>query len=81
MALAHFRAENFADNALYPFAAILEEFAEHNLQLPLWDTTRAKLRWRRAGLNCPPVDGRLLRTYMDYYVKVGFVPAPIEGGR
>jgi myxalamid-type nonribosomal peptide synthetase MxaA len=69
-------AEDFAENALYPFAAILEEFAEHNLQLPLWDTTRAKESLAAIGVHCPPVDGRLLRTYMDYYVKVGFVPAP-----
>jgi thioester reductase-like protein len=74
-------AENFAENALYPFAAILEEFAEHNLQLPLWDTTRAKTTLAAGGVHCPPVDSRLLRTYMDYYVKVGFVPAPSEGGR
>jgi myxalamid-type nonribosomal peptide synthetase MxaA len=69
-------AENFAENALYPFAAILEEFAEHNLQLPLWDTTRAKKTLATGGVHCPPVDGRLLKTYMDYYLQVGYVPAP-----
>ena len=69
-------AENFAENALYPFAAILEEFAEHNLQLPLWDTTRAKRTLAAGGVHCPPVDNRLLKTYMDYYLQVGYVPAP-----
>ena len=68
-------AENFADNALYPFAAILEEFAEHNLQLPNWDTTQARQTLAAGGVECPPVDGRLLTTYMNYYVGVGYVPA------
>jgi myxalamid-type nonribosomal peptide synthetase MxaA len=74
-------AETFAANALYPFAAILEEFAEFNLQLPHWDTTQARQTLAAAGVECPPVDGRLLKTYMDYYVQVGFVPEPSETGR
>ena len=68
--------DDFADNALYPFAAILEEFAEHNLQLPLWDTAQARRALAPGNVNCPPVDGRLLHTYMSYYIKAGYVPAP-----
>jgi myxalamid-type nonribosomal peptide synthetase MxaA len=74
-------AEDFAANALYPFAAILEEFAEHNLQLPHWDTTQARQALAAGGVECPPVDGRLLKIYMNYYVQMGYVPEPLENGR
>jgi myxalamid-type nonribosomal peptide synthetase MxaA len=71
--LAH---EEFAGNALYPFAALLEEFAERNLQLPTWDTTHAVRALAGTPVQCPAVDDRLLTTYMDYYVTSGYLQKP-----
>jgi hypothetical protein len=31
---------------------------------------------RACGVNCPPLDGRLLGTYVEYLQSVGFLPPP-----
>jgi myxalamid-type nonribosomal peptide synthetase MxaA len=69
-------AENFAENALYPFAALLEEFSERNLQLPSWDTSQALQALAGSRVSCPAVDDRLLTTYMNYYVGSGYLDPP-----
>jgi myxalamid-type nonribosomal peptide synthetase MxaA len=75
-------SEQLLENALYPFAAILEEFEEDNMQLPTCDTTRAQAKLAGTGVECPPVDGALIRKYLDYLINVGYLnppPAPRSG--
>jgi amino acid adenylation domain-containing protein/thioester reductase-like protein len=68
--------ERFAENALYPFAPLLEEFTDHSLQLPIWDTALAQSELTPAGVACPAFDDRLLSTYFDYYLAAGYLTTP-----
>lgn len=69
-------SEKLIENALYPFAAILEEFEEENMQLPTCDTARARAALAGTGVVCPPVAAPLIRNYLDYLVDVGYLSPP-----
>jgi len=43
---------------------------------PVVDAARTRDRLRAAGLACPPVDERLVRTYLDRWVADGLLPPP-----
>ena len=70
------------DNALAPLAALFnEQSAQHQtyLETSLLSTQnfddRATL-WglRGTSIVCPPSDAKLLKTYLDYFDRVGFLP-------
>ena len=67
---------DLSENALYPFAAVLEEFEEENLQFPVYDTTRACAALAHTGVECPPVAAPLIRRYLDWFIDVGFLEPP-----
>ena len=69
-------SEQLLENALYPFAAILEEFEDENMQLPTCDTTHAQTALAGTGVVCPPVGASLMRKYLDYLVDVGYLNPP-----
>jgi myxalamid-type nonribosomal peptide synthetase MxaA len=64
------------DNALYPFAPLLEEFGDHSMQLPDWRTERTLPALEGSGIRCAPLDGDLLATYVRHFLGTGFLPAP-----
>jgi myxalamid-type nonribosomal peptide synthetase MxaA len=66
----------FADNALFPYQAALESMDETSLQLPTYDCTQTQRELDGSGIVCPPVDGKLLSTYMQYFTSIGFLPDP-----
>lgn len=67
-------------NALYPYTAVLGEFQAENLELPIYGTEKVCAALEPQGIRCPPVDEMLLRTYIDWFLKVGFLPPPTGGG-
>jgi len=69
---------DFANNALFPYQAVLEALDETGLQLPNYDCRDATDELDGSGIVCAPVDERLLGTYMNYLQGVGFVPPPGE---
>ncbi len=64
----------FAQNALYPFAALLEEFSELSLELPVWETTATVREFAGSPVACPPLDEALADTYLRYFIESGFLP-------
>lgn len=66
------------DNALYPFAPLLEEFGDHSMQLPDWRTEQTLRALEGSGIRCSPLDGDLLATYVDHFLRTGFLPGPEE---
>jgi myxalamid-type nonribosomal peptide synthetase MxaA len=64
------------DNALYPFAPLLEEFGDHSMQLPHWRTERTLRALEGSGIRCAPLDADLLATYADHFLGTGFMPTP-----
>jgi myxalamid-type nonribosomal peptide synthetase MxaA len=64
------------DNALYPFAPLLEEFGDHSMQLPDWRTERTLRALEGSGIRCAPLDGDLLGTYVGHFLGTGFLPTP-----
>ncbi len=70
-----FNSPGFAQNALYPFAAMLEEFTELSLQLPVWDTTATIKEFEGSDVACPAVDTQLADTYLRYYIESGYIHA------
>ncbi|MCC7361304.1 MAG: amino acid adenylation domain-containing protein [Anaerolineales bacterium] len=67
--------ECFPENALYPFAALLEEFTELSLQLPVWDTTATLAELAGSGVTCPALDAALADVYLRYFTESGYLPA------
>lgn len=68
------------DNALFPYTAVLGEFVEENLEFPHYVAEETRDVLAGLGVVCPPVDVALWKTYLDYFLEVGFLPAPPEGG-
>lgn len=68
--------EDLEDNALGPYAPVLGDFEEQSLELPTYDTARARAALEGTGVSCPPVSASLLRTYFDWFIDVGFFPPP-----
>jgi hypothetical protein len=69
---------DFASNALFPYQAMLMELDDHALGLPHYDCQQALRALEGSGIVCPPVDERLLGTYLRYLLNVGFMPLPQE---
>ncbi len=68
----------FAQNALFPYQAALQEMDSYSLELPRYDTTQTKRALAGAGIACPPADETLFGTYIDYLQEIGFIPEPEE---
>ncbi len=69
-------SREFRDNPLYPYAAILGEFRGENMQLPLYETINARSALEPAGVSCPPLEDPLIRVYLDYFFRIGFLTPP-----
>ena len=76
--------EQSTDNALAPFLTIYPEQVQADQ--PRAATARVMFddQHTRAGLagtsiTCPPADARLFHTYLSYFVRCGFLPAPPTG--
>lgn len=66
----------FAENALYPYAPILEDFDPRNLQFPRYGCASARAALEPRGVRCHPLDEALVLTYLRYYQSTGFLPPP-----
>ena len=66
--------EAFPENALYPFATLLEEFTELSLQLPVWDTATTVKEFAGSEVACPPLDEALADVYLRYFIESGYIP-------
>ncbi len=67
-------SEMFPENALYPFAALLEEFTELSLQLPVWDTTATVKEFEGSDIACPALDEALADVYLRFFIEAGYIP-------
>ena len=67
---------NFANNALYPYAAVLEEFHEVHLNFPKYDCQKTVQALEGSSIKCPPVDETLLAIYIEFFVRIGFLQEP-----
>jgi hypothetical protein len=76
--------EQSAGNALAPFLTIYPERVEAGQPRAAVARVVFDDRHTRAGLagtsiTCPPVSARLFHTYLSYFVRSGFLPAPPTG--
>ncbi len=80
--------EGIAENALYPFVALLAE-RDAELQetaglplaavrLPRYDCANTLIALAGTPVACPPMDESLFSIYLSYFVRTGFLPAPPE---
>jgi thioester reductase-like protein len=67
---------HFAENALYPYAAVLEDFEEVNLNFPVYDCQQTLQALEGSSIQCPPLDEKLLATYLDFFIRIGFLSPP-----
>jgi myxalamid-type nonribosomal peptide synthetase MxaA len=67
---------DFAENALFPYQAALESMDERSFELPKYDCRHTLRELEGSGILCPPVDGRLLDTYLRYLTGIGYLPRP-----
>ena len=67
---------DFRHNALFPFAGMLDGMQRENLELPGFDSTLAQKALQGSQIGCLPVAGKLLDTYLDYFIRTGYLPAP-----
>jgi hypothetical protein len=85
--LARLQEDTTGENALSPFApmvAIADRYTETalreqrtgSLKPLLFDDRNTREGLRGSGIACPPLDSRLLTTYLDAFVRTGFLPAP-----
>jgi thioester reductase-like protein len=69
---------DFADNALFPYQAVLESMDERSLQLPKYDCRQTLRELEGSAIVCPPADETLFLTYLRYLRSIGFLPDPNE---
>jgi thioester reductase-like protein len=70
------------DNALFPLMPLLSErgptgqplLAE--ARMPGYNCERTLAALEGSGLACPALDRELVRTYLDHFVRIGFIPEP-----
>ncbi|HEX2091292.1 MAG TPA: thioester reductase domain-containing protein [Longimicrobiaceae bacterium] len=63
------------------FAGERPEGEEEDLEIPAprFDCANVLRGLEGTGVACPAVDDRLLHRYFDYFVEIGFLPAPADG--
>ncbi|GAB2626314.1 hypothetical protein GCM10027168_67580 [Streptomyces capparidis] len=64
------------DNELHPVMGVVEEFVVGGEEAIDYDATNAERALTGSGINCPPLDEKLLGVYFDWMVKSGYLPAP-----
>jgi thioester reductase-like protein len=67
-------ARNSPEHALHPFLHLFE--SESLMRVPLLDCRNTHAGLEGSGLTCPPLDGRLARTYFNHMTASGFMPPP-----
>jgi thioester reductase-like protein len=62
-------------NALYPLLPLFGERGKP-VALPRFDSVRTAAALADGGGDCPPADAALVRAYLAYFVRRGFLPEP-----
>ncbi|HEY9872354.1 MAG TPA: hypothetical protein V6D12_02910, partial [Candidatus Obscuribacterales bacterium] len=78
---------NSQDNALYPLLPLFTEKVYQNqltlLELyqntPYFDCKNTLKQLAKTDIICPPIDAKLLNTYLSYFIRSGFLDAPQLG--
>jgi thioester reductase-like protein len=71
-------SSDFANNALFPYQAMLMDMDDRSLQLPNYDCQETLRELEGSGVVCPPVGDELFGTYMRYLRGIGYMPEPVE---
>ncbi len=78
------------DNALAVFAGVAENFAAFKNQAEasglvmeerkeiFFDDSQTQRALEGSGIVCPPLDAETFRAYLNYFVRIGFFPPPIQ---
>jgi hypothetical protein len=69
------RAAQFGGEFVGPFLPLLEEISAEQAYMPPFDCRNTLAGLSGSGIVCPPVGPALLRTYLDYYGRQGFLPS------
>jgi myxalamid-type nonribosomal peptide synthetase MxaA len=69
---------DFAQNALFPYQAVLESMDERSMQLPKYDCTQTLKELEGSDISCPAADEGLFEIYLRSLTDCGFLPAPGE---
>ncbi|MEO8972333.1 MAG: amino acid adenylation domain-containing protein [Ktedonobacteraceae bacterium] len=75
-------ATETGDNVLLPFLSLLPDEVEEATPQEqaagvLIDDQQTRTGLASTGITCPAIDATLLTTYLSYFVRSGFLPAPI----
>lgn len=73
---AMLQSPDFHNNALYPYASVLDDFYDVNFEFPELDCQETLKALEDTDIRCHPVDDQLLRTYWEYFVADGYWPSP-----
>jgi thioester reductase-like protein len=65
-----------SEHELHSVMDVVEEFIVGGEEAILYDDTKARSALEGTGIDCPPLDDRLLSLYFDYLVSSGYLPAP-----
>jgi amino acid adenylation domain-containing protein/thioester reductase-like protein len=68
------RAAQLGGEFVGPFLPLLEEISAEQAYMPPFDCRNTLAGLAGSGIACPPVAPALLRTYLDYYGRQGFLP-------
>jgi hypothetical protein len=69
-------------NELHTVMDVVEEFVVGGEEAIDYDVTLAATALSGTGISCPPLDTRLLSTYLDWLLAAGYLPrAARSGGR
>jgi hypothetical protein len=69
-------AEEGGDNALHQVLGVVEEFVVGGEEAITYDDSAVRGALEGTGISCPPLDRRLLDTYLDWLVRSGYLPCP-----
>ncbi len=64
------------DNELHPVMGVVEEFIVGGEEAVDYGVQNTEKALRGTGVDCPPLDARLLETYLDWMTRTGYLPAP-----
>jgi amino acid adenylation domain-containing protein/thioester reductase-like protein len=69
-----FRKVAFMENGGWePYLPLIEEVEEKQIFLPRIDLSRTLAALEGSGITCPPVDGKLLSTYLNAFIAHGLI--------
>jgi thioester reductase-like protein len=73
-----FRKVAFIENGGWePYLPLIEEVEEKQIFMPRIDLSQTLAALNGSGLECPPVDGRLLSTYINAFIAHGLIERPV----